>query len=70
MFGLQLAYFLPWKTLFALSGPLGHGQRSENMFALWPPFLLGANGRKHNRERQKKFIFFLRLKVYKANKWM
>jgi len=53
MFGLQLASFLPWKALFALSGPLGHMQRSENTFALRPPFLLGANRRKRGRERQK-----------------
>jgi hypothetical protein len=50
-FGLQLASFLPWKALFALSGPSGYRQQSENTFALRPPFLLGANGRKRGRER-------------------
>jgi len=63
--------FLPWKALFALSGPSSRRQRSENTFALRPPFLLGANGRKCGRERQKNLYFsFLRLKVYKANKWL
>jgi hypothetical protein len=40
---------LPWKALFVLSGPSSREQRSENMFALRPPFLLGANGRKRDR---------------------
>jgi hypothetical protein len=42
-----------------LLGLLGYGE-SENTFALQalqPPFLLGANGRKHDKKCQKHFYF-------------
>jgi hypothetical protein len=51
-------FFFALEITFALLSPSSHGQRSNNTFVPQPPFLLGANGRKCDREHKKNLYFF------------